>query len=254
MKKPRTNFLEWNNKVLIFSLKKINLNIILIVFLDFLFYLSSGLIITFWLKRVQGQINAFNLPTDIAAVGAERAQQLLGEMKNFYYLLVFSFLLIVVIVIFLASIFKAIIWAKTTGAKVTLELVSRFLGLNLIWMGFWLVAVILVLLFVEPSSAPVFLTSIFVLSTYLTNTLYTLFMKKQRIKVVIDSIKLSFAKIHLFLLPYALIYSVFYIITKINSLLKFKYALIFANLLLLVYVAVVRYYASTLVLEIEAQK
>lgn len=252
MKNQQKNFLEWNQNILANSLKKTDKNIFLIVFLDIMFYFLAGILISFWLQRVQSKIASFNLP-DVSSLSPGAAQQLLGEMKNFYYLIILSFVLLILIVIFLASIFKGIIWAKTTRTRITFELISRFLGLNLIWMSFWFALLILILMFFEPSSVLLFVIVAIIISAFLTNALYTLFMKKQKIKVIIDAVKLSFAKIHLFLLPYAIMLLLLYIITKLTSILHFDYSNIIANVILLVYIAVVRYYASALVLEVEAE-
>ena len=118
MKKPKkSNFIEWNNDIFVYSMKKININIILIVILDALFFFLSGSILIFWLQRIQAKMAAFNLPTDVISLGYERAQQLVAEVKTFYYLIIFSFILILIAIIFLASIFKGVIWAKTTKTK-----------------------------------------------------------------------------------------------------------------------------------------
>ena len=254
-KKTQTfNFLEWNNNILISSVKKINLNIILIVILDILFYLSSGFLITFWLQRIQAKMAAFNLPTDIISLGPKKAQQLLSDVRAFYFLSVFSFIFLLIAIIFLASIFKGIIWAKTTNSKINFALISKFFGLNLIWMGFWFLLIILISLFIQPTTSPIFMISSIILGLYFTNTLYTIFMKKPKFSSILDAIKLNIAKIHLFLLPYAIIYFIFYIILKLTSFIKFKYSTILLVLVMVVYASIVRYYISTLVLEIEGTK
>lgn len=251
MKKPqKSNFLEWNNNIFVSSIKKINLNIILIVILDALFYLSSGYLIIFWLQRVQAKMAAFNLPTDVMSLGMERAQQLVSDVKSFYYLIIFSFIMLCIAIIFIASILKGIIWAKTANAKITFTLLSKFLGLNLIWMGFWFVLFLLISLFVEPASAVLFMIAAIILSLYFTNTLYTIFMKKQQFKSIIHALKLNIAKFHLFLLPYAIIALALFIIVRLVNLLKFQHSNILLGLIVIVYAAFARYYVSALVLEV----
>ena len=247
----KMSFLQWNNIILISSIKKIDLNIILIVILDILFYFLSGYSAIFWLQRIQAKMASFNLPTDIVSLGYDRAQQLIKDTRIFYYLILASFILLFIAVIFLASILKGIIWAKTTNTKITMKFISKFLGLNLIWMGFWFVLVILISLFVEPASAPMFMIVIMILGAYFTNTLYTIFMKESKLKSILEAIKLNVVKIHLFLLPYLAISLLFFIILRLSNLLKFKYSSIFLGVVVLFYAAFARYYASTLVVEIE---
>ena len=250
MKIKKSNFIDWNYKILITSLKKIDLNILLIVILDALFYFLSGYLFIFWLQRIQAKMAAFNLPQDVASIGYERLQQIVNEAKLFYYLLIFSFILLLIAIIFLSSVLKGIIWTKTTNTKITFALISRFLGLNLIWMGFWFVLVISISLLVEPSLTPAFMIATIILGLYFTNALYAIFMKKPMLRTIIASVKLSVAKIHLFLLPYSIILLLFFILVRISAFLKFGYASFLVGLILLFYAAIVRYYISTLVLEI----
>lgn len=252
MKKPqKPNFLEWNRNVLISSIKKIDLNIILIVILDFLFYSLSGYIIILWLQRAQEKMAAFTLPADVLSLGYRGVEQLVGEAKSFYYLLIFSFIVLLIAVIFLASLLKGVIWAKTTNTKLTLALISKFLGLNLAWMSFWFIVVILISVFALPASALILMAITIILGIYFTNTLYAIFMHNLKFSSVKDAIKLNIQKIRLFLLPYALISLILFITVRISGLLKFKYSPIVFSLLLLIYAAVARYYISALVFEVE---
>lgn len=248
------NFLEWNKDIFVNSLKKINLNIIPIVVLDALFYILSGYLIIFWMQRIQAKMVAFNIPSDITSLGPEMAQQLAGEVKAFYYLIVVSFALLLIAIIFLASIIKGAIWAKTTDTKITLRLISKFFGLNLVWMGFWIALAVMISLFVEIASVPEFMAISIILGLYFTNTLYTIFMKEQKFNSIARALKLNILKIRLFLLPYAVFFLLLYAAVKISSLVHFRYSQILLGFAALIYAAAARYYFSALVLEIERQK
>lgn len=249
MKKQKLNFIEWNNKILIGSFKKIDLNIALIVVLDVLFYLLSGYLVVFWLQRVQAKMATFNIPTDFISMAPEQAQQFVSEIRSFYYLIIISFILLIAAIIFIASILKGIVWAKTTNTKISLKLISKFFGLNLVWIGFWFIVIFLIAYLFVPASAQIFMIAAIILASYFTNTLYTLFMKRQTFKSIFEAIKLNATKLHLFLLPYSIIYLLFYILIKLSNLLKFKYSAILLGSALVVYAAIVRYYASNLVIE-----
>jgi len=249
-KAKKLSFLEWNNDILVSSMKKISWNITLIIILDSLFYFLSGYMLIFWLKRIQAGMASFNLPSDVMSLGLERGQQLASEVKSFYYLIILSFILVLAAIIFLASIIKGIIWAKTTGAKISFNLISKFLALNLIWMGFWFLLVFLVSLLVQPSLAPKFMVIAVILGLYFSNTLYTLFMHEQRLKSIFRAIRMNTVKIHLFLLPYAVIGLLFFIIFRAGSLLKFNYSPLVLGLLVVICAAFARYYVSGLVFRI----
>lgn len=251
MKKQKSYFLEWNNNILISSIKKINLNIIFIVILDVLFYILSGYSFILWNQRIKANEPLLPSPEQLIAMGYERAQQVVTQAQSYYYLIIFSVVLLLIAVIFLASIFKGIIWAKTNNTKISFGLISKFLGLNLIWMSFWFLLIFLISYLVEPTSALIFMVITLILGIYFTNTLYTIFMKEQKLRAIISAVKLNITKIHLFLLPYAVIALLFFILIRLSNFLKFRYSPILLGLIILIYAAVVRYYVSELVLEIE---
>ncbi|MBI2652492.1 hypothetical protein HYX00_03410 [Candidatus Woesearchaeota archaeon] len=252
-KAQKLNFIEWNNNILINSIKKINLNVILTIVLDILFYSSSAFMTFFWLKGIEAKKQSIILPTpnDLIALGYERAQEVLRETKAFLFLLIFSAVIMLLAIIFLASILKGIIWAKTTNTKISFALISKFLVLNLIWISFWFLLVFLISWLVEPASALIFMITTIILGIYFTNTLYTIFMKEQKLKSIISAVKLNITKIHLFLLPYFVIALLFFILMRFSNFLKFRYSPILLGLIIIVYAAVVRYYASELVLKVK---
>src|SRR3989344_3977992 len=223
MKNKKADFLEWNINVLVSSIKRIGLEIILVIILDALLYFLSGYFILFWLQRIKekGYSIPLQSPSDLAAIGYDKAYQLLFQFR---YLIIFSAILLLVAIIFIASILKGIIWAKTTKTKISFALISKFLGLNLIWMGFWFILIFLISMFVEPASTPMFTIAAIILGLYFTNTLYTIFMKEQKFKPIINAVRLNLIKIHLFLLPYAAIGLLFFIIVKIGNLVDFKHS------------------------------
>ena len=249
IQQKKSNFLEWNNLVLTSSIKKIDINIFLVIILDALFYLLSGYLVIFWLQRIQAKLAGFNLPSDVTAIGVEKTQQLVREAKAFYFLLIFSFLLLLIAIIFLASILKGIIWAKTTKTKISFGLISKFLGLNLIWMSFWFAAVFLVSWLAEPAMTPILMVIVIILGLYFTNTLYTIFMKEQKISSIIGAVKIGIKKAHLFLLPYSVILLLFFVIVNLGRFVNTGYPQILAGLAIIAYFAAVRYYASDLALE-----
>lgn len=250
MEKHKTHFLEWNNRVLQNSFKKIDLSIILVIISDLLFYSSAIFLFTFWFDRVTVKMSSFNFPNNVGSLGLEIARQLLREEIKFYYLLVFSFIVLLMAIIFIASILKCIIWAKTTRTKITLGLISKFLMLNLVWMGFWFALTFLVAYIVQQEAVPSFLTAITIIGLYLTNTLYSVFMKQQSLKSIPYSIKLSISKLHLFFLPYTVIFLLLFIILQLSRIIAFNYSSIFFGLIAIIYLSIVRYYTSTLVNEI----
>ena len=248
-KKP--NFFEWNKKILINSFKRIDSGIAWIVAMDAVFYFLSGYIFLQWFQRIQERMDAIKLPDNIFSQGYQRAQQMTSDVQSFYYLIVGSFIVLLLAIILLATIAKGIIWAKTAKTKVTMGFLSKFFALNLIWMGFWFAIVILISLAVQRESVFMFMVIVFAAGFYLTNNLYSLFMQKQEIGAIKKAVSLSISRIHLFVLPYAVLYAILYIVSKLSGLMKFSYSFLVVMLVLSAYDALQRYYASELVYSVE---
>ena len=269
--RSKFNFIEWNNRVFVSSIKRIRLGIILIIILDILFYAISALIVTAWYVQIKLRMEKVFLPSpeSLASLGVEKAQQASAEARTFLLLLVFSIILVITMIIFAASIIKGIIWAKTTGTKITLRLISKFLALNLIWITFWLVLLMLIPIIIEPrvitrindphnpgmffqfTTIHLYVIVAILISSYFTNLLYAIFMRNKKLNSIWKAIKMGILKIHLFLVPYIIIFLLFYVIIRLIGFLRFSYSTLFLALIAIAYAAVVRYYSSGLVMEIE---
>src|SRR3989344_7885668 len=153
MKKTKFSYLEWNSKVFLNSVKKMNLFSVLLIILDSVFYAACALLAFFWYQRIMTKMASFHLPTDITILGSDKLSQINYEVQHFYYFIIGSFIFLVLAIIFLASIFKGIIWARTAQKKITLKYLSKFLSLNLIWMASFFAAVFLVSWLVDPQAS-----------------------------------------------------------------------------------------------------
>ena len=289
-KTKKAGYLAWNIHILASSLKKIKLkDASLIIVLDALFYLLSGYFFLFWLQRINQKMESVYLPLDMASASVDNVQRAAKDAQSFYYLLIFSIILLVIAIIFLSSIFKGIIWAKTTSTKITPRLISKFFILNALWLVFWLLLMFAVLWMVEAGYARLFMFAALLASAYFTGILYSVFMRSQKIMSFANALKLGASKIRIFALPYLLVIGFFYLALLLGNLARLDYytlsALIkaygalgfdfssaleavapqanfmiallislLANPFLLISVAISRYYVSALVAEISKVK
>lgn len=257
-KNRKTGFLEWNNSILLDSFKNIDLGIIFIIILDAAFYLLATLSYFLWDRFMKAKAAAISLPSDpnelvnlISSLGPEKSQLIASQVKSYFFMLVFSFILLILLIIFLASIFKSLIWATIAKTRITLKFISSFLLLNLIWMGFWVLMIFLISYLMQPASVPIFLIISFVLSIYFTNIIYPHFLQSHKIGTLGRSLKLGIAKFRLFILPAILVFLNFFILLWLTGKLRFDYGFLVGNLVLITYAAWVRYYAYELVTGIE---
>ena len=139
-----------------------------------------------------------------------------------------------------------------------MALISRFFILNTFWMGFWLLLLFLGVKAVKPELSVYFVLVCAVISAYLTNNVYALFIKEQNFKSVIAALRISFTKLHLFLLPYILISATWFLLVVIILLTSSFIAPIYSQYLIgffaVIYAALIRFYISTLVYFINDHK
>ena len=218
--KKNGGFLKWNYHILIASFKKIDLNIIWIIILDTIFYLASGCLILLWFQRISAKIQSFSLPSDIGLVTDQASQRLADQVAGLNLSIRLSFVLLLIAIIFLAAIIKGMIWAKTKKSKLSFNLLSKFLALNLGWMGLWFLVIYMAIQLVQQQLVAFFLFAVLFLSSYLTYSLYSAFMENQSIKRSLKSLRINFKKIHYFIVPYALIIIFWLLSIFLSSLLR----------------------------------
>ncbi len=251
--KKKTSFMDFNNDVFASSMKKIDWSIFLILLLDIAFYASVFFLFSLWFTRINSAVNNFQMPNDPVSIGKDGLEKLTSGARALYITMILSFVLLLAAIIFLASIFKGIIWAMTTKTKISLNLISKFLILNLIWMGFWFLIFFLILKMVEPHLVyPLALASL-AIALYLTNTIYTIFMKSRSLKSMIQAIRLNVMKIHYFAIPYASFLLLIFIVLQIGAIVKTAYWPAINLLIILSLTAVFRHYVSTLVSRLAAK-
>ena len=227
--KKNEGFIKWNYDIFLASFKKIDFNIIWITILDTIFYLASGCLVLLWFQRISAKIQSFSLPSDIGLVTDQAAQRLADQVAGLNLAIRLSFILLLTAIIFLAAIVKGIIWAKTKKISLSFSLLSKFLALNLGWMGLWFLIIYIVIQMVQPQLVLIFLLFVLFLSSYMTYSLYSIFMEKKSIKGALNSLKLSFKNIHYFILPYVSIIALWWLSVFLSTLIgldKLVFALV----------------------------
>ena len=174
-------------------------------------------------------------------------------------LLYSSVALLALFIIFITSIVKGIIWAKTTSAKINIHLISRFLGLNLIWMGLWTGIIVLIGFAADKTALVSFASLLIVIALYFTNIIYSLFMKNNKISSITDGLKLGVSKISEFAIPNAAVLFVIYLIINSGNLVNAAqanagYINLAIMVVLIAFIAFARYYTSTLVYQVQKTK
>jgi len=240
----KSSFITQNYLLFINSFKRINLKFFLILAYDIVFYFVFMQIGNFFLKIIEKKSANVDLTQNLLGLNQQAAAGLLGSVRGFFFFLVFSAILFLVLMAINWSVFKGLIWTTAASKKFNFAFFKRFLLLNLIWLPSWFLLIFLFAVIIEPAAAPIFMAIALIMAFYFTNILYPLFLKESRISKIKDAFKLGIRKFHHFIVPYAIIIILFLIFSNI-------YGFVIGNVnlnqnigiaLLLVFVAWTRYY------------
>jgi len=245
----KEGYFKKNYNLFINSFKKIDLKIFHIVFFDLLFYSLVPLIAIATYKVIENRASLTNMPADLLQVGAETAENLLSDLKVFFFLLIAMLILMVITIIIDWSIFKGLAWGLTIKRKFNFKFFLKFFILNLIWLGTYAILIFLFALTFRESALWIYLLILTLIWTYFTNIIYTLFMKNEK-KAVRKAFKLGFTKIHLFILPYLILFiilSIIFFIMNLTTALPYGIGLTIIILTLLFYLAWARFYIVELI-------
>ena len=240
----KNNFIKQNYILFINSFKRINLKFFLILAFDILFYFIFMQIGNLFLKMIEKKAANVDLTQNLLGLNQQAAASLLGSVRGFFFFLIFTAILFLVLIAVNWSIFKGLIWTTTANKKFNFSFLKKFFLLNLIWLPFWFLLIFLFAIITKPATAPKFMIILLVIAFYFTNILYPLFLKDNKISKIKEAFKFGIKKIHHFIVPYAVIGALFYVISK-------AYGLISANIglnpnvffgLMLIYVVWLRYY------------
>ncbi len=267
-----------NNQISLFkkSFKLDKKRFWLVVLLDFIFVVVSGIALFLWSNWVTN--SALKIHGLDLTILTEDAVNELALLKSFYYgTLIYSILLI--IFLFLAwSFFQGFIWNTILKKKFNLDYFKKFLLLNLacipLFIILYFLAVIclgffdLVLLFFSTSglntSLAMFILLILVSFIFLPALLYMInfisiiyiyFTKKNKI---LDSFKSTFdiavKKIHLLYIPYLIISLVLVLLSVITipfNILPAWLTSLISFVLLVIYAAWARFYIAAVIVKLE---
>ncbi len=251
MKKTKFSCIRWNRNVFLSAMRRIGFNIFLIVFLDALFYFSSAFLVSFWYAGIIKKIAGFKVPADILSLSVSQIDELAREAAYLRYFIIGSFIILILAIIFFSSILKGVIWARTAKTKITFALISKFLLLNLIWMGFWIAVMLLAFIFMDPAAMTGLMMVLSALAAYFTGTLYSIFMKTQKLSSMKECLKLNALRVKLLALPYAVAFAAFialiWALIRVSAFAGFSHSSFALGIvLLLFYIAAFRYYAFQL--------
>ena len=222
-------YLKWNYKILK-SFKNINKNLFLIILTDIIFYSSLFFTYLFLQNYLIKIASPFNDPNtfflDILIISNS-----LSKLLNAFF---WSFVIFIIVLIISLSIFKPFIYSLISKTKLNTKIILKYLVLNLILvLSYTLVSTISFFL-LKLASAMIFSFILLIITIFIGINSYS-------ILILTNKIKFNLLKIHLFFLPYLLIYIIFKLL---NYFLSFNLYIYIISLFL--FSTFIRYYLFNL--------
>src|SRR3989344_6848933 len=205
------NFITQNYLLLINSFKRINLRFFLILAFDILFYFILMQTGNFFLKIIEKKAANVDLAQNLLGLDQQAASGLLTSLRGFFFFLIISAILFLVLEAINLSVFKGLIWTATANKKFNFKFFKKFLLLNLIWLPSWFLLIFLFAVIINPETSPIFMMIILGMAFYFNNILYPMFLKENKLRKIKKAFKLGIEKIHHFIVPYGIIIILFLI-------------------------------------------
>ena len=240
----KNKFIMQNYLLLATSFKKISLKIFLILAFDILFYFIFMQMGNFFLRIIEKKAANVDLAQNLLGLSQQAASGLLTSTRGFFFFIIFSAVLFLLLMVIHWSVFKGLIWMATTNKKFEFRFFRRFLLLNLIWLPSWLLLVFLFVVIISQETFPIFMIAALAAAFYFTNILYPLFLKESKLSRIKEAFGLGIKKIHYFIVPYAAIIILFFIILNAYNFIAVRLNLnpnVFFGILL-IFIAWMRHY------------
>ncbi len=254
--KTKKNYFKKSWELLLNSFKEFDNRAIHIVLYDLIFFSISFLSLFLFGRYLQNKSIELNLISIDKLIGMPPEELALfsSQLKGFLMAMIIGFLLVALIVFLSMCIFKALIWFKVAKKKITLNDISKFTLLNLLWFLIWSVLAVVLFWFMKKQLlAPLFIV-IALLMMHFTNLLYIFFSDSKglgaKLGVIKESFKFGIKKFHLFIFPYFIMLVVFLMILQLYWLYSFmpeSIQSILTSIILLTYLAWSRMYLYSVV-------
>ncbi|MBI2208225.1 hypothetical protein HYU50_01915 [Candidatus Woesearchaeota archaeon] len=196
------------------------------------------------MKIIEKKAANVDLAQNLLGLNQQAASSLLTSVRGFFFFLIFSAILFLLLMVINWSVFKGLIWTTTADKKFNFGFFKKFLLLNLIWLPSWFLLIFLFAVIINPETSPIFMIVTLAVAFYFTNILYPLFLKENKLRIIKEAFKLGIKKIHQFIVPYAIIIILFFMILNAYNLIAIRVNLnpnVFFGILL-VFIAWLRYY------------
>lgn len=242
-----SKYISLNREVFLNSVKKINLSILMIALIDYIFYSFAYLSSKFWFSRILERYDAVSLDS----LSEFALESIVAQTQGLYQFLIYSTIFLVIVLLILSALLKSIIWALTAKSKISLKYILKFTLAKLVWNLLIIAVIALGFVLFQPQAAFALFAIAAIIWIYFSSVINPLLAKNPKIPEISRGIKLGIKKIHYLILPYLFIIIGIFLIRMLYLAGRTQELLIASGILLLFYLAAGRHYIFEMISKIE---
>ena len=216
------NYLDDQLLLLKRSFLELDLRFFLVVIFDIL--IAAAVFFASWLWMLfiksKGQVVS-ELPLgQLMQMKLPELEGTLGVLRTFFFVLVGSIILLLLIYIALWSLFKGLQWSIVLKKKFSAKYYGKFLLLNIIWIVIWSIPFSIA----AKMRSSVGLKAVYfaaVILVYFTCILYIIFTEDNKFKNILSAFSIGFRKFYFFAAPFSIAAVIGYFVFYMNNIFSF---------------------------------
>ncbi len=245
----KKNYLNDAYKTFLNSFKRFDKKTIFIVLSDLLFLVLLLSIFTYFPTAMYNKVAGFDDSRlqNANLLDINEASSLNSDLRGIFMTLIIYPLLMVLLTIINFTVFQGISWSIALKKKLNIKFFLRFFLLNLSIIGIYTMIIFLLAFIMKQEALPSWFMVIMLIWLHFGLVIYAFFVRKPEKISVKKAIEKAAKKVHLFILPYAVIFLMLMILNYIMILITRAIpvegiGVSIMAILMVVYAAWARYY------------
>ena len=234
------------------SLKKVKLNILLIMLLALAPAVLTFLGYLLLMRLLSAQAAGISMPSNLLDLNYEDASVFLSKTRMFYYSMIGYPIALVLVTIVLFSLSQGGIYTIMAGKKNESKFYVRFILLNFAWNLPWIIILTASFFVIRADLLKYLIPLLIFLWLHFTLTLHILFAHESRFSKIKEALRIGTKKLHKFAVPYLMIIALFGLSVLVASILSYipviSVALIITTFLF--FIALSRIYLAEVIKEL----
>ncbi|MBI2130239.1 hypothetical protein HYU10_00550 [Candidatus Woesearchaeota archaeon] len=242
------DYIKFQRNVALSACKRLSPAMFVTIILEYIFFALVFLFTKVWLSKLTVRYNIADVSADAPL------EKLFVEASTFYYYMVISVAVLLAAIILLSAVIRPFMWLLITRQKPAAKNILRFMLSKLLLNAIFTLVIVLLFIAIQFEGAKVVAGILSVLAIYLFSIIHPMLAKKPEFASIKRGIVMGFAKMHYIIVPYMILAAVGVVISRFRPLSENILIPIIFNAVLLLYFALCRYYAASMVFELDRKR